>query len=239
MTPSQLRAFVLWARRGVVVQGGRLIDHLGLLGHPEADGILLEAAELGWIRRGAYEPTRELRFFGIGGRDIGNRTAPPADAVSDAGVLLCRAWHPVEYSWEVSLSAPMDCEGVAPFGEVGFFQSHRDCALCAWPVAVHPEATERERELLGWAPGSRRDYTICPGQDVEAIVASQARLRELELEWVERTKREREQATIDMARQFTDGLERGLLATPRQDINRTRQAELDLVAPPARARRRR
>lgn len=89
----QYRCFVLWARRGVVIRGGRLIDHLPFGGPGEADSILREACELGWIQRRKYEPTVELRFFGVGGQE----GARPLEH----GTYLC------EYAWEVMPGAPV------------------------------------------------------------------------------------------------------------------------------------
>ena len=94
MTGYQLRAFVAWARRGVVIQGGRLIEHLHFDGPAQADQILAEAAELGWIQRRNYEPTAELRFFGVGGKRGGERYGEEHDC-------------PCEFAWEVMLSAPV------------------------------------------------------------------------------------------------------------------------------------
>lgn len=173
MTGYRYRAFVLWARRGVVIQGGRLMDHVGC--PADADALLLEACELGWIQRRAYEPTEELRFFPTNGLPYRLRQ----------GVDGEEHRVPCEYAWEVMLSAPIWTE-----------EAERVLA-----ERLTPEAAQQ--------------------------------LRELELEWVERTKREREAAIVEVAYRVLDTARARITAGPRQDIERTKkrgQMALDLDA---------
>lgn len=92
----ELRAFVRWARGGAIVQGGRLADHFISDRVAFADRVLVEAELRGWIIRRGYNPTVEMRFFGVGGfRGRKAASAAPEDA------------YPVEFDWEVQLSAPV------------------------------------------------------------------------------------------------------------------------------------
>ena len=103
LLPFELAAFSAWARTAMVVQGGRLADHFQSDRIAFANRVLVEAEARGWIIRRNYEPTPEMRFFGIGGYP-GRKDARQAPE---------DAYH-VEFAWEVQPSAPLDVEPPAP-----------------------------------------------------------------------------------------------------------------------------
>lgn len=108
MTDREFTAFRTWARRGVVVAGIRMLDHLG---HPyvpaDVDCVLREAEALGWLARRAYEPSQELQFFGVGGFLGDTRRCPKTDPYTKRKRPVDDECFPCEFAWEVSLSAPL------------------------------------------------------------------------------------------------------------------------------------
>lgn len=149
MHAAELAAFIRWARRGVVVQGGRLQHDCGAV--LDAGTILHKAEALGWISRQAYEPTIEQQW-GCNAFPVGHPHAL--------------------FSWEVAIDCPI--YSTAADQLVAGFGQRIEVLLCwlRW-VAIGcpiyaPIPTQEERML------DRALVTLKMCAEIEAAILARA-----------------------------------------------------------------